>query len=141
MTKVRIHEAQVYITATRLTGRLVRETINAVEARARARAATGEYTTGRLAASVHGRTWTVGWRIHGTVGSNLPYAKFPDSGTDPHVIRPRGHGYPLRFYWRKVGRVVTPYKVNHPGQAGKGWLTAPLLSEARKRGWKVVIHG
>jgi len=140
MARVVIHEAQVLITANRLTGRHVRETINAIERRARARAATGEYTTGRLAASIRSTYRTQGWRIHGSVGSHLPYAKFPDTGTAPHVIRPRGAGYPLRFYWRKVGRVVTPWKVNHPGQRSKGWLTDPLIQEARKRGWKVIIH-
>ena len=140
MAKVHIHEAQVRITANRLTGRHVRETINAIERRARAKAATGPYTTGRLAASVRSHTYTIGWKIYGTVGSSLPYAKFPDTGTAPHVIRPRGFGYPLRFYWRKVGRVVAFYKVNHPGQRSKGWLTDPLISEARKRGWKVVLH-
>ena len=36
-------------------------------------------------------------------------------GTPPHVIRPRGNGYPLRFYWPKVGREVRFMYVNHPG--------------------------
>ena len=140
MARVRIHEAQVRITANRFVGRHVREAIANIERRAKARAAAGEYTTGRLAASVRSKVWTVGLKIHGTVGSDLPYAKFSDTGTAPHIIRPRGPGYPLRFYWRKVGRVVTPYKVNHPGQRSKGWLTDPLISEARKRGWKDIIH-
>jgi hypothetical protein len=36
-------------------------------------------------------------------------------GTRPHVIRPKGQGYPLRFYWHKIGAWRAAYEVNHPG--------------------------
>lgn len=48
-------------------------------------------------------------------------------GTKAHPI-PKGgsteqikKGYPLRFYWEKVGKVVTFWSVNHPGYAGTNW--------------------
>lgn len=36
-------------------------------------------------------------------------------GTNPHAILPRGRGYPLRFFWAKVGANVAFMKVSHPG--------------------------
>lgn len=36
-------------------------------------------------------------------------------GSRPHPITPRGKGYPLRFYWKKVGGEVRAMRVNHPG--------------------------
>jgi len=48
-------------------------------------------------------------------------------GTKPHPIPVGGSkaqlqkGYPLRFYWEKVGRVVSFYSVSHPGYKGNPW--------------------
>lgn len=48
-------------------------------------------------------------------------------GTKPHLI-PKGgskeqlqKGYPLRFFWQKVGRVVSFWSVSHPGYKGDPW--------------------
>jgi len=48
-------------------------------------------------------------------------------GTKAHPI-PKGgsreqieKGYPLRFFWEKVGRVVSFYSVSHPGHKGTDW--------------------
>ena len=48
-------------------------------------------------------------------------------GTKAHPI-PRGgskeqqqKGHPLRFYWEKVGRVVSFWSVSHPGHKGTEW--------------------
>lgn len=49
-------------------------------------------------------------------------------GTPPHVIRPRGVGYPLRFYWPKVGREVKFMHVNHPGTKAN-----PFMGRAYRR--------
>lgn len=40
---------------------------------------------------------------------------FQEYGTQAHAINPRGPGYPLRFYWAKVGAVVEFMHVWHPG--------------------------
>jgi hypothetical protein len=44
-----------------------------------------------------------------------PQLGYQMNGTSPHVIRPKGTGYPLRFFWEKVGQNVAFMKVNHPG--------------------------
>ena len=48
-------------------------------------------------------------------------------GTKAHPI-PKGRskeqqakGYPLRFYWERIGKVVTFWSVNHPGYKGDPW--------------------
>jgi hypothetical protein len=41
-------------------------------------------------------------------------AKWLNDGTRPHVIRPR-RAKALRFFWRKIDRVVYFRQVNHPG--------------------------
>jgi hypothetical protein len=54
-----------------------------------------------------------GYRLH--LRWARRYAGFVEYGTRAHVITPRGPGYPLRFYWKKIGRWVATYKVQHPG--------------------------
>ena len=53
------------------------------------------------------------------VGSGLPYARFVEEGTVPHVIKPRA-GKILRFVIE--GREVFAREVIHPGYAGKPFL-------------------
>jgi hypothetical protein len=48
------------------------------------------------------------------VSNAARHAKFLEHGTRPHVIRARRARY-LRFFWRKVGRLVFFKSVNHPG--------------------------
>ena len=68
-------------------------------------------------------------RIEG--GTNDPIYGYVDLGTRPHIIEPKGEGYPLRFqsaYQAKTipgvlasrpggpsGRMVHAYRVRHPG--------------------------
>ena len=60
-------------------------------------------------------------RMEATV--NVPYAKFPEEGTRPHVIR----GNPtLSFYWPKMGKRVFFAKVNHPGNPARPWFRPTL---------------
>ena len=47
--------------------------------------------------------------------SAQPLTTWITEGTKPHRIVPKGSGYPLRFFWEKVGRVVHLMSVNHPG--------------------------
>ena len=48
-------------------------------------------------------------------------------GTKPHPI-PKGgsreqirKGYPLRFYWERIGAIATFWSVSHPGYKGDPW--------------------
>lgn len=51
-----------------------------------------------------------------------PQANFTELGTSPHKIRAK-NGPTLRFYWPRVGRVVWPVEVNHPGShKHDGWF-------------------
>lgn len=43
-------------------------------------------------------------------------------GSRPHEIRPKRRGYPLRFYWDKVGGEFRTMKVNHPGNKPNPFL-------------------
>lgn len=51
-----------------------------------------------------------------------PYLGYQLTGTRPHEIRPRGQGYPLRFFWEKIGENVAFYKVNHPGHKANDFV-------------------
>lgn len=60
--------------------------------------------------------------------SDAPQSNWTEEGTQPHVITPRGEGYPLRFYWPKVGADVAFMRVNHPGNPARPWFR-PTLAE------------
>lgn len=70
------------------------------------------------------------------VGSEGDGAAFLQSGAKRHKIFPRGP-YRLKFFWDKVGRVVYPASVKHPGMKKDPWLTSSLATVARMRGYKV----
>jgi hypothetical protein len=100
----------------------------------------GPYSTGRTAASIHSVVWVTGSTVRGTVRAGTPYAHIAHSGASPHIITPRGTGYPLQFYWRKVGRVVRFPYVHHPGQPGKHFLTGPAERVGRRNRFIVVTY-
>lgn len=139
MARVRINGAKLEIKVTRLSTRLIRRVLEEVQEGARIRAAFGPYATGRLASSIK-TTGPIptGFKVLGTVSSDLPYASAAQSGARPHIIRGRGD-YRLRFFWRRVGRVVYPWYVRHPGQPGKHYLTETLIQVARRHNMKVRI--
>lgn len=56
-----------------------------------------------------------------------------------YVILPRNKRY-LRFYWRKVGRIVTLPSVRHPGQRGKNYLQRAAESAARRHNMLIIIR-
>lgn len=84
--------------------------------------------TGVFAAGIRYRTFTSGDVDELRVYTPQPLGKWILEGTKPHVITPRGPGYPLRFFWPKVGRVVRFMRVNHPGTKAN-----PFLSRAYRR--------
>jgi hypothetical protein len=66
------------------------------------------------------------------VSANTTYAIFVHEGTKAHTIRPKGPGYPLRFFWPKVGRNVAFMKVRHPGTKAQPFLTDSLSRVMRR---------
>lgn len=139
MARVKIDGARLTIKVTRFSSRIIRQVLRELEEGARIRAAHGPYATGRLASSIRSTgPIPAGFRVLGTVSSDLPYAAAAQSGARPHIIRGRGD-YRLKFFWRRVGRVVYPWYVRHPGQPGKHYLTETLVQVARRHNMKVRI--
>jgi hypothetical protein len=96
--------------------------------------------TGRLRGSIYSKTRTTRSKITVTIGSNNKRAVLEHDGARPHVIAQREGGPVLRFYWRKVGRVVHFTSVNHPGTEGSQFLTGPLLKYGLRAGFAVTIR-
>jgi len=46
----------------------------------------------------------------------------------------------MKFYWRKVGRVVYLDKVRHPGMKGKGYLAEAARTAGRRYNLRVIIY-
>lgn len=58
-----------------------------------------------------------------------PQADFTEYGTSPHDIEPQGPGYPLTFYWPKIGGIAHFMVVHHPGShKHDGWFRDALAT-------------
>lgn len=65
------------------------------------------------------------------IGFTAPQATFSNDLMPPHVITPRGSGYPLRFMVED-GTVVRTMRVNHPGNLGAaslGWWDKTVTND------------
>lgn len=159
MATVRINHAQARVQSVEAGVRLVTQVLYEIEFEAKIMAAGGTYSTGNLADSIEREGPTVrGTSIFGSVGSDLPYAASVHDGASIHSIFPKGTAGifrfgsrqrpQLRFYWRKVGRVVflphipgSPRTIgrSHPGiKSGKKYLTEPLRNAARRHRMRVL---
>lgn len=65
---------------------------------------------------------------HWTISASSPHAKFVHEGTRPHLIRVRPGKGSMRFQWQRVGGVVFPVVVKHPGTAPNPFLTRAMHS-------------
>lgn len=140
MARVRIHRLSVRAKSQQEAFQLVTRVVRQIQFRAKITASVGPYVTGNLAKSIETEVRNIPGGVRGRVGSRLGYAASAQSGAEAHVIRPHRPPMALRFYWRKVGHVVYFSKVNHPGQAGKHYLTEPLKEIARLNGMRYVVH-
>lgn len=140
MARVRIHHLQARVHSHQAARELIRKVTREIQFRARVTVATGPYTTGRLARSINAEVREVPNGVRGRVGSKLVYAASVQSGAKAHPIYPHMPPYLLKFYWRKVGRVVMFVAVNHPGQRGKHYLTNSLAEIARLNNMRYVIY-
>lgn len=166
MATVRIYRLAVTRNGQEYSKRLIRRVMEETELGAKAILATGPYTSGNLARSVHGEGPVVrGPIVSGAVGSRLSYARIVHNGSGlhgpehkaypifpkraPHVYRFGSRKKPqLKFFWRKVGRTVfMPHipgsagriGLSHPGQRGKHYLTEPMRASAFRHRFRVFI--
>lgn len=72
--------------------------------------------TGEFARKITFRSFVSGVSSLGyTITEPDPLGRWIRLGTKPHKITPKGTGYPLAFYWAKMGGMFYSYSVNHPG--------------------------
>lgn len=147
MARVHIYHSRARRESNEAAEDFVRQVLREIAFQARLHLVFGPYTTGALAASLRtkGPFMEFG-RVGGSVGSDLNYASAVEGGAglygpkgSKYVIRPR-RAKALRFYWRKVGRVVSLPVVHHPGQRGKNFLLKAAQSVARRHNMLVIIR-
>lgn len=141
MARLELNQAAVRKAADDPARKLVRITTSAVSRQARSNAPGGPYSTGRLKASIN---WEMtkdvpGDEVSAQCGSPLIYANSVHQGQPARRIVPV-RAKLLRFYWRRVGRVVHRRSVNHPGTQAQPYLTDALKQIAPRYGFKVVIY-
>jgi hypothetical protein len=84
--------------------------------------------TGKFARGIRFRTFIKGETVGFTTSTPQPLGKWIIEGTKPHPITPKGPGYPLAFYWEKMGQMWYTYHVNHPGTKPN-----PFIERAKDR--------
>ena len=142
MARIVIHYAQARRESTQDAVRFIRKVLHEIRFIARLSVSHGPYTTGRLAQSIQakGPFISPGSRVSGSVGSDLSYARVVEEGARPHLIFPIPPRTRMKFYWRKVGHIVYPEKVRHPGMKGKGYLAEAARTAGRRHNLRVIIY-
>lgn len=98
--------------------RLAIESARALESELKIEAPHRSY---ELRESIEGRSYHTGPGLFTiVVESDKVQAATTNSGARPHKIRAR-RAKTLAFHWPKVGKVIFPVEVNHPGNAGTHW--------------------
>lgn len=139
MARIVLHRIQVKRESDQVALRFTRKILREIQFQARLKLFSGPYTTGALARSIQVQgPFIEARRTSGSVGSDLDYAASVEKGARPHEILPRG--VRLKFYWRRVGRVVSLPFVDHPGQRGKGYLRRAAEEVGRRHNMIVLIY-
>lgn len=87
------------------------------------------FSKGDLYDSIQETRPSGGMILRAAIFSMSKVALFMDKGTKPHKIRPRGSGYPLKFYWplpKGPNATVRFMEVNHPGTAARNFFSRPM---------------
>lgn len=96
----------------------------AIHGRDRAKEGKWKDQTGKLRATISSSN--VGWSgaiYWSEFRTNQPYAPFVENDTRPHVIEPRGQGYPLHWTGGRYGPGDHyAFVVHHPGTTGFGFM-------------------
>lgn len=147
MARIVLHRIRVKRESDQAAFQFTRKVLREIQFQARLKLFTGPYTMGTLARSIEvDGPYLGGGRVHGSVGSDLPYAASVEKGSglygprrDKYLIRPRNAKL-LRFYWRRVGRYVELPYVYHPGQRGKGYLRQAAEDVGRRHNMIVLFY-
>jgi hypothetical protein len=137
--EVRLNKLDIRNFSVRAASKRVDSVLKEIEVLAKLEAR-GPYSTGRTANSINRRLWVTGSTVRGEVRAGTWYAHIAHGGAAPHIITPRGHGYPLRFFWRKVGHEVKFMYVSHPGYPGKHFLSGPARIVGRRHRFTTIIY-
>lgn len=137
MARVELDKEKVRLAAMGPALKLVSRACRIVQSAAKRRV---RVDTGRLKTSINTKITMRLYTINGKVGSRVKYGLVEHQGAKRHAIRPVRGRY-LKFYWKKVGKVVWLRRVDHPGTKGSFYLTIPLAAELPKRGFKVTLVG
>jgi hypothetical protein len=78
--------------------------------------------TGATKGSIRFSLGYSGGELQSSVGIGTRQGLWVHQGTRRHVIRPRNPSSHLSFFWPKVGHVVYPKQVNHPGTKANPFL-------------------
>lgn len=141
MARIIIHHTRAERESAEATFKFVRSVLREIRFQARLEVSTGPYTTGRLARSIEAKgPFVEPGRVTGSVGSDLSYAAVVEKGAPRHLIFPRPPRTHMKFYWRRVGRVVYPQKVRHPGMKGKGYLAKAARIAATRHNMLLIIY-
>ena len=142
VVRIVIHHIRARRESDEAAFQFLRKVLREMRFIARLAASHGPYTTGNLAKSIRetGPFIEPGFRVSGSVGSDLPYAHLAESGARRHLIFPRPPHRYMKFYWRKVGHIVYPEKVRHPGMKGKGYLAEAARTAGRRYNLRVYIY-
>lgn len=135
MARIELDKEEVRQAAMVPATRLVSRACRRIEAGAKREV---RVDTGRLRASINRKVVPKQYTVRGTVGSRVKYGLVEHDGAKRHHILPVKGRY-LKFYWKKVGRVVWLRRVDHPGTKGSFFLTKPLVQFAPPMGFKVVL--
>lgn len=142
---VRIDQFQVRVQSIEAARGLITTVVREIKEGATAILAFGPYTKQKLVTGLESQIRYGPYIVTGQVGipgRKFKYAASVEGGAQRHLIplRPKGKGRWLKFYWRKVGRIVYFKQVKHPGQIGKAYLRIPLLVVAPRHHFKVYIY-
>lgn len=100
---------------------LARRAVRVESAAKQIATADGLVDTGRYRSSISWRLGVDGRGLFAEIGSAVPYARFLEEGTRPHVIVPRSK---QALFWRGAQHPVK--RVNHPGTRAYRVLTRAL---------------
>lgn len=147
MARVRVYHQRARRESNESAERFVRQVLREMVFQAKLHVSFGPYTTGNLARSIKADPPRIDFgRVTGSMGSDLNYAAAVEDGSglygprrSKYVIRPR-NAKRLRFYWRKVGRVVSLPIVHHPGQRGKHYLLQAAQSVSRRHNMLIIVR-